>query len=566
MGGYELGGNAVRKKAEKRYMGGMLILSASTLICKVIGLLFKIPMLGLIGIEGMAYFSSAYHIYILLLTLSTAGLPVALSMMTAKSSARGDRAEVNRIWQVSLALLLPLGAVGTAVLYFGAGHFAEWINIPGAEYSIRAISPTLFFICASSAVRGYFQGHEIMAPTAVSQLIESLSKLLLGMGFAYAAIGGGADSPHVAAAAIMGLTAGVAGGALYLGVRKMFFPRTRTYRRLYTAASDPAPLRVLAAEMIKIALPVTISASVTSLAGLADTAIITSRLTGSGWAYDTALALYSGYSNLAVPLYNLPTALITPVAMSLVPALTAAVASAEEKTASSILRTAFKVTLCAALPASLGLAVFARPALTLIYPSQGAAVACAAPLLSVLAAAVAFSCLITVTNASLQAYGHPSLPIVSIAAGTTVKVLSEYLLVGSSAGIYGAPLSTLLCGITVVLFNLLFMHRYTPSKGILRVGFVLRPLAASAVSVTAAIAVYAGLYRLGSGNAVSLVAAIAAAVAIYIAAALKIRAVTAEDIEMLPGGEKVARFLGRAGMFRTLGHGKRKKSDSRSAK
>ena len=119
----ESGAAAVRKKAEKRYVGGMLILSVSTLICKVIGLLFKIPMLGLIGIEGMAYFSSAYHIYILLLTFSTSGLPVALSMMTAKSSARGDRAEVGRIFGVSLRLLLPLGAAGSAILYFCAGIF-----------------------------------------------------------------------------------------------------------------------------------------------------------------------------------------------------------------------------------------------------------------------------------------------------------------------------------------------------------------------------------------------------------------------------------------------------------
>ena len=115
----ESGAAAVRKKAEKRYVGGMLILSVSTLICKIIGLFFKIPMLGLIGIEGMAYFSSAYHIYILLLTFSTSGLPVALSMMTAKSSARGDRAEVGRIFGVSLRLLLPLlPALLTLLFYY----------------------------------------------------------------------------------------------------------------------------------------------------------------------------------------------------------------------------------------------------------------------------------------------------------------------------------------------------------------------------------------------------------------------------------------------------------------
>lgn len=559
MSRYELSGNTAVKKAGKRYMGGMLILSVSTLLCKVIGLLFKIPMLKIIGIEGMAYFSSAYHIYMLLLTMSTAGLPVALSMMTAKSAARGDRSEVSRIWQVSLSLLLPLGVIGTAVLYFGAGYFAEWISIPGSEYAIKAISPTLFFICVSSAARGYFQGHEIMTPTALSQLIESLSKLLLGMGFAYVAINRGADPPHVAAAAILGLTVGVAGGALYLTLRKLVFPQTRAYRSLYTAASDPAPRRTLAEQMIKIAFPVTISASVTSLAGLADTAIITSRLTGSGLAYDTALALYSAYSNLAVPLYNLPTALITPVAMSLVPALSAAVAAGEDKTASEVLRTAFKVTLCAAIPASLGLAVFARPVLAMIYPAESGSVAAAAPLLSVLASSVVFSCIITVTNAALQSYSHPSLPIVSIAAGTLVKVLSEYLLVGSPVGIYGAPLSTLLCSVTVVLINLIFMHKYTPAQGIFRIGAVLRPLAASVVAIAAAIAVFVGATGLGAGNTVSLLAAIAAAVLIYAVAALKLSAVTAEDIEMLPFGEKAAKLLGRVGMFRPIRRSRRGK-------
>jgi len=454
----ESGAAAVRKKAEKRYVGGMLILSVSTLICKVIGLLFKIPMLGLIGIEGMAYFSSAYHIYILLLTFSTSGLPVALSMMTAKSSARGDRAEVGRIFGVSLRLLLPLGAAGSAILYFCAGIFSEWISIPGAEPAIKAISPTLFFICVSSAVRGYFQGHEIMLPTAVSQLIESVSKLVLGMGLAYAAISRGADPSDTAAAAIAGLTVGVAAGALYLTVRKLSFPYTKTARGLYTAASSYTPRRRIAAEMIKIALPVTVSASVTSIAGLADTAIITGRLVSSGWAYDTALALYSGYANLAVPLFNLPVALITPVAMSLVPALSAAVAAG---TAAAVKRTAFRITLGAAVPASLGLAVFARPVLELIYPSQASAVASSAPLLSVLASSVVFSCLITVTNAVLQAWEHPSLPIISIAAGTAVKVASEYLLVGSPLGIYGAPVSTVLCGVTVMLVNLAFVRRYS---------------------------------------------------------------------------------------------------------
>lgn len=538
----------------------MLLLSASTLISKIIGLVFKIPMLGLIGIEGMAYFSSAYHIYILLLTLSTAGLPVALSIMTAKSSARGDRGDVGRIFRVSLALLLPIGAAGSLILTAGAGLFSDLIKIPGAEYAIRAIAPTLFFICASSAVRGYFQGHEIMLPTAVSQLIESASKLVLGMGFAVIAIDRGADAPHTAAAAISGLTVGVAAGAAYLAVKKLVFPRSRAYKKLYVAASMPSGRRAIAAEMIKIALPVTISASVTSIAGLADTAIITARLTASGFDHGTALALYSGYANLAVPLYNLPTALITPVAMSLVPALSAAVAAGEEKNAFSVLRTAFRVTFAAAIPAAIGLAAFARPVLSMIYPREASSVAASAPLLSVLAPAVVFSCLITVTNAVLQAWGHPALPIFSIAAGTAVKIVSEYLLVGTQIGIFGAPLSTLLCGMTVVLLNIVLMYKYTPFRGgkVISVARIIRAVAASAAAVGAAVGIYIPALKNGIKNAPSLMAAIVAAVLIYAVCALKLGVLGADDIESLPGGERAVKILGRMGLLRGAG-GKKEK-------
>lgn len=534
--------------AARRYMSGMLILSASTLISKVIGLVFKIPMMSLVGIEGMAYFSSAYHIYILLLTLSTAGLPVALSMMTAAAKAEGDVRRVDRIFGVSLAMLLPIGAVGSAVLYIGADTFAALIEIPGSAEALRAISPTLFFICASSAMRGYFQGHEIMLPTAVSQLIESLSKLVLGMGLATIAIRGGADAPDTAAAAIFGLTTGVAGGAAYLAVKKLIHRRSNAKNSYtYRLSADRVGLRRIAADMLRLAFPITVNASVTSIAGLCDTALITARLTDGGMAHSAAVAVYSGYANLALPLYNLPTALITPVAMSLVPAVSAAVAAKDERSATRVLGSAFRVTMFAAIPAALGLAVFADPILRLIYPSQADAIAAAAPLLAVLAPAVVSSCLITVTNAVLQAWGHPSLPIISIIAGTVVKAASEYILVGSSIGAFGAPISTLLCGATVTALNLVFMRKYAGSRAgeTLSPSRILRVIAASAIAVAAAVAVYAVVLRMIGGRVLPLLAAIAVAVLLYIPSAVAWRAVEEADVAALPGGERIARILRR---------------------
>lgn len=535
--------------AARRYMSGMLILSASTLISKVIGLVFKIPMMSLVGIEGMAYFSSAYHIYILLLTLSTAGLPVALSMMTAAAEAEGDGRRVDRIFGVSLAMLLPIGAAGGAVLYFGADTFAALIEIPESAVALRAISPTLFFICASSAMRGYFQGHEIMLPTAVSQLIESLSKLVLGMGLATIAIRGGADARGTAAAAIFGLTIGVAGGAAYLTVKKLIYRRDNAKNRYINAQAhaDRVSRRRIAADMLRLAFPITVSASVTSIAGLCDTALITARLTDGGMAHSAAVAVYSGYANLALPLYNLPTALITPVAMSLVPAVSAAVAANDERSAARVLGSAFRVTMFAAIPAALGLAVFADPILSLIYPGQADAIATAAPLLAVLAPAVVSSCLITVTNAVLQAWGHPSLPIISIIAGTVVKAASEYIFVGSSIGAFGAPISTLLCGVTVTALNLIFMRKYARGRAgeTLSPSRILRVIAASTIAVAAAVAVYAVILRVIGGRALPLLAAIAVAVLLYIPLAVAWRAVDEADVAALPGGDRISRILRR---------------------
>jgi stage V sporulation protein B len=149
------------------------VLTLSTLVVKLIGLLYKIPMMRYLGEEGMGYFNSAYEIYTFFYILATAGLPVAVSILVAERAEKGSLLGVKRIFSVSLALFVVLGLAGTAVLYFGAEKFSELIENSGALLSIAAIAPMVLFVCVSSAVRGYFQGHQNMLPTAISQIIEA---------------------------------------------------------------------------------------------------------------------------------------------------------------------------------------------------------------------------------------------------------------------------------------------------------------------------------------------------------------------------------------------------------
>lgn len=525
------------------FFSGVVLLSASTLICKVIGLFFKIPIINIVGIDGMAYFSSAYNIYMLLNSIAAAGLPVALSIMVSKNSTVGNRANVRKTFSVALVLFLILGVAGMLFLYLGAGAYSDVIGISDSAPAVRAIAPTLLFICISGAVRGYFQGHEIMEPTAVSQLLESLGKLLLGVGFALVALKLGYDSSHTAAAAVAGLSAGVFISMLYLLVRLALFGKTKVYKALPKCESAADGKRKILRNLFVIALPITLASCITSLTSLADTALITNRLTDSGLAEDAAVTLYSSYTNLAIPLFNLPPALITPIAVSLVPALTSSITRKADTESAKIFSSSVRLCAALALPASTGMAVFAHPILDFIYPGEPEACSFAAPLLSVLSIAILFSCLTTVSNAVLQTYMKPALPIVSMAVGAVVKVAAEYFLVGSDIGIMGAPISTVACTFTILLLNIVFIAIYTPHR--IDFTILLRTFLASALSVGAAAAIYCLLIRTQISASMILMISIISAVALYSICALLFGIVRYSDIIRLPLGKNIGGILKR---------------------
>lgn len=528
-------------KSRSGFFNGVLLLSASTLICKVIGLFFKIPIINIVGIDGMAYFSSAYNIYMLLNSIAAAGLPVALSILVSKNSTVGNRANVRKIFSVALTIFLILGVAGMLFLYFGADAYSDVIGISDSSPAVRVIAPTLLFICISGAVRGYFQGHEIMAPTAVSQLLESLGKLFLGVGFALAAVNLGYDPSHTAAAAVAGLSAGVFISMLYLLVSLALFGKTKAYKALPKCDAAADRKRKILRDLFLIALPITLSSCITSLTSLADTALITNRLTDSGLSEDAAVTLYSSYTNLAIPLFNLAPALITPIAVSLVPALTSSITRNAAAESSRIFSSSVRLCTALAVPAAAGMAVFAHPILDLIYPGEPEACAFAAPLLSVLSVAILFSCLTTVTNAVLQTYMKPALPIVSMAVGAVVKVAAEYILVGSDIGIMGAPISTVACTCTILLLNVVFITIYTPHR--IEFMMLLRIFFASALSVGASAVIYCLLGRTSIIQSIILIISIASAVVLYAICALLFGIVRYSDIVHLPLGNKIGSLL-----------------------
>lgn len=531
------------EKNKSLFFSGVLFLSGASVLVKIIGLLFKIPMSYFLGDEGMGYFNAAYQIYTWLYMLSTAGLPVAVSILISEARGAGDSQRVGHVYSVAWRTFLLLGVAGTAIMLFGAGPLSLLIGSPNARYAIMAISPTLFFICLCGALRGYFQGFLQMAPPAVSQVLEALGKLLVGVFFASLAIRRGASLPIVAAAAISGLAVGEAAGFLYLLLTRRRYERGKQFFLLSPDAVCDAPpksSRTILSRLLAIALPITASASVMSLTGLLDLMIVQRRLQTIGFTVAEATAFYGNYTTLVVPMFNLPPALIYPLTTAIVPLLSAAASAQNREGMHRAVQSVLRVASIISLPCSLGLSLFSFPILRLFFPVDMAENA--APLLSILALGVFFLSLLTVTNAILQANGMAKKPMIAMLAGGAVKLVCSYALIGVPAvGTAGVPIGTLLCYFVALCVDLYYIIRHlSVYPSVTRI--LLRPAIASFLAVGAA----RGLYALLGGDVTArpvVLLPIAVAGLLYVAALFLFRAVTEEDIALLPFGKKIRQLL-----------------------
>lgn len=526
--------------AGKRFFSGVVILSVATLIVKAIGVFFKIPMIALIGLEGMGYFNAAYHFFSLLMTVSTAGLPIALSILVSKDSVVGNISNVRRDFRVSLVIFGLCGAVFSVLMLLASDSLAEAMQIDKTSLCLKAVAPAVFCITVSGAIRGYFQGFEIMYPTAVSEVIEAVGKLCFGLSFALYAINKGYEPYIVAAHAIAGLTLGVIISMVYLIINKLFFERKLS--KNYPKAEPTESVRSVAMSLGKTALPVTLSSAVLSLTTLFDTMIIPSALMNSGLNSDASFNLYSTYTNLAVPMFGFPTAFMVPLSLALVPAVVAAAKRNDSEGEQRVMNSSFRLCGIMALPCTFGLAVMAEPILGMMFSSQTDAIPIAAPLLSVLASSIFFSGLMTVSNSMLQAYGHQMMPIASLVVGAVVKVVSEWLLVSvPEINIFGAPISTFLCTTAIMVMNFGFLSKITGNK-VAPVKIFLPTLLCAALSAVVPIIAYHFLYPIMHQALATLISILITAI-FYAVFVIKSGALPTSELLLFPFGKKLCGIL-----------------------
>ncbi|MBO5973574.1 MAG: polysaccharide biosynthesis protein, partial [Clostridia bacterium] len=486
-------------------------------------------------------------IYTAMFTISTAALPVAVSKLVAESIALGRHREASRIGSVALSSFAAIGLLFSLAMIIFADGFVSFAKNSAVRESVIVVAPTIFFMCIVSAIRGYYQGRSNMVPTAISQVIEALGKLFFGRGLAYYFMHKGYGLEIVVAGAIGGVTIGTVLSTIYLViVRCKDAKYDREEAALQSEEEPKTPYSTILKKLLTLSLPITIGASVLSLANLIDTFVVLRRLQDGCLMTDIAANHLYGVYGMESKLFNLPQTIIVSIGISVIPGISAALAVFEEKKARSLTESAFRLTSLLAFPCAVGLAVLSKPILSMLYYNKLADATEAAPLLIYLTPAVFLVAMVSVSNSVLQGSGKIWVPVVTVTVGGVIKLVTNYVLVGTPGiNISGAPIGTCLCYGTIMILNLVYIRlkivRFSPAK------VFLKPLVASLVMGVFAWLIYSPLSAVFSGgfiqNSVAVLLTVGLSAVIYALMLIVLKALPKEDVLMLPKGKKIAALL-----------------------
>ena len=515
-----------------------MLLAMATAIVKVIGALYKIPLNAIIGEQGFGYYNTAYEIYTVLLMISTAGLPVAMSRMISQASSLGHYNQVRRIYRTARGIFLGLGITGSLLMTVFCRELAQFQNQPDAWAAIGCLGPCVLLICVMSTFRGFFQGQGNMIPTSVSQVLEAITKLIVGMAAALILLKMTNSIPLAAGGAILGVTASCLLSAIYL-----FSCFHKTYQELPETQEDVSSYTDTAKGLLTIAIPITVGSAGLQLLTMLETKIYMGQILGLGYTQGEADTM-RGIYGMALTIFNMPCAFITPITISIIPAITAQLTTGNHGEARATEESAARITGLISMPCAFGLAIMAEPVTALLGGYTGENLVLATKLMAVLGASIAFNAVVLVTTAIMQAHGHVNRPVVNMFIGGFVKLAAVYILTGNPAfGIVGTPIGTLLCYLVICTLNLLSIRSLiSDPPAILR--NLLRPFLAAATMGIFAFAALFGLQTLGITSRLILCGGpIGLGVLVYCVAAVKYKVITREDCLLLPKGEKIAKLL-----------------------
>lgn len=536
------------------FIKGAAILAAASLICKVLGVLFRVFAIRILGEEGMFFYEKVYPTYSWLLIISSSGIPIAISRMVASRVARGAFNEAETVFKRAFWMLFVLGAVTTALMFLGAAPIAGFVlgsSDRGMILSLRALAPALFFTSILCAYRGYLQGLQRMTGTGLSQLAEQVFKMLFGLSLAFVLHKEYAHSEMGAAMGSVGILLGVTISEV-LAVA-VIYPIYRTERKRLLPVDfryDPAlSERHILRDLLAIAVPITLGASILPIANVVDSAMITRLLVRAGIPDGEANRLYVILCTYVRSIINLPAGLSTSLSMAVVPAIATAMAHTNEKGVRHLSAMSVKLAMTIGLPCAVGLSVLARPAIFLLYGSiLPHSLDVAEGLMRIAAFTVVFISLSQTATGALQGVGKHRLPVYFLLIGGLTKIVVNLVCVSiPSVNIYGAVFSNLSCYGIAALLDTIALVVVTKAK-LSAFNVFIKPIFASAIMGGFAYVTYRAFGYLFDLNrylfsAIACVTAILVSIVVYLVLILALKVFTREELALVPGGRKLVRFF-----------------------
>lgn len=536
------------KKAGSNFIIQGSILAIAGIIVRLIGMLYRIPLANYIGDEGNGYYSAAYNIYSIMLILSSYSLPVAVSKMVSARLARGQYRNARKILRAALFYATIVGGVGFCALWFGSGFFAEHvIKMPYSAYALKVLAPTVWIMAYLGVLRGFFQGHSTMVPTAVSQIFEQIVNAVISLLAAKSLFDLGVKSNLVYGSTEYSYAFGAAGGALgtgagaltalilFVGLYLMYRPKMKRRIRKEQGTSAES-YGMITSTLFLTVVPIIVSSSLYNSSTVIDNVLFGQIMTGLGEAKQIASqwGIYSGKYHL---LFNIPVAVANSLSSSLIPALSRAVAEKDRKQTLNRIASAIRFSMIIAIPSAVGLAVLAAPISNLLFPGRENTdlikMTCYG------SSAVVVYSLSTVTNAVLQGINRMKTPIrnagISLVLHTVILfVMLRYL----HMGIYGVLYANILFALFICILNARSIARFKRYRQEVKKTFLI-PMVASAVMGAAAFGVYRAAYSI-FGNLISTGISVLVAVAVYFVLLILLKGVDAQELRSMPGGTRLS--------------------------
>ncbi len=555
---------AEKKRKQQSFQYGAIILLCSTVLVKVIGAIFKIPLARLWPDDGFGCFDSAYQLFTPIYTLAMAGLPIAISRVVAANVKKGKYKDVKTSLKVAKRIFMITGLSGFVIMLLLSYPFVHFTDASGESiYSIFAIAPALFFCCIMSAYRGYYEGLRNMYPTAISDVIEALGKLILGYGFAYVIMKVTGRYDLSAAGAMIGIVIGGIASATFLTLRHKIKGDGIT-KEEYSLAPESVSDKEMAKILIGIAIPVVLASLANSFSSLADTFFVKGQLTNMLDNHaDTIRQMYQasiidrdssaekalldsqipnflfGVRGKAFTLYNLVPSITSVLGVSALPVITAAWTKREMDIVKRNVDSTIKLTAIITMPIGFGFLSLGGNIMELLYNTV-ASVEIGGIMLRIYGLTAIFAGLAIPMTSILQAIGKEKISLRNVAIGAALKVIVNFALVGiPQINIRGAAVGTLACFVFIAIANFLSLIKYT---GVVPNVYktIIKPFIAAFMCGASAFTVQ--YFLIGMGK-IGTVLAIMVAAVVYLVMLIILNTFEAEDVSTLPKGDKILKVF-----------------------